>query len=64
MSIDYLICPFYEYEKNGVLHCENKTIVFPGRSDRMEWLKTHCGSWNYKICKLYAEQIKKYNDAD
>lgn len=60
----YVLCPFYEYEKNGVLHCENRNIAFPGRSDRTEWVKMHCGSWNFKICKLYIETMKKYDSAD
>ena len=57
---DYALCPFYEYEKNGVLHCECKDIEFPSKTDRTTWLKMHCNSWKFKICKLYGQQLKKY----
>lgn len=60
MGTDYLLCPFYEYEKNGVLHCENCSIEFPDRIERIKWLENHCASWDYKICKFYCEQMKKY----
>ena len=60
MGTDYLLCPFYEYEKNGVLHCENRSIEFPDRIERIKWLENHCASWDYKICKFYCEQMKKY----
>jgi len=58
---DYAICPFYEYEKNGILHCEHGNINFPERSDRNLWMKMHCNSWEHKICKFYTELMRKYN---
>lgn len=61
---DYAICPFYEYEKNGILHCENRDISFPSKSDRNTWLKMHCNSWKFEICRLYSQQIKKYEASD
>jgi len=60
---DYAICPFYEYEKKGVLHCECKDIEFPSSDDRKTWLKMHCNSWKYKICNLYGQQLKKYESS-
>lgn len=57
---DYALCPFYEYEKNGILHCECRNIEFPSSVDRKVWLKMHCNSWKYKICSIYNEQLKKY----
>lgn len=60
----YAICPFYEYEKCGTLHCEKQNIKFPCRSDRNMWIKMHCGSWDFKFCKFYTELMKKYDAAD
>ncbi len=61
---DYALCPFYEYEKNGILHCESKIIEFPSHPERKSWLKFHCHSWDFKICKFYSQLIKKYDSMD
>lgn len=61
---DYAICPFYEYEKNGTLHCEGQNIKFPSRPERNMWMKMHCNSWNFKICKFYSGLMKKYDALD
>lgn len=57
---DYALCPFYEFEKRGTLFCEGTVIKFPKRDDRNEWMHMHCNSWNFKICKFYSEQMKRY----
>lgn len=57
---DQALCPFYEFEKNCTLHCEYSNIKFPARADRNMWMKMHCNSWNFKICKFYMELMKKY----
>lgn len=57
----YAKCPFYKEEKQRQLICEAKIIAFPDKEDRSEWLKMHCCSWNYKICKFYKELMKKYD---
>ena len=61
---DYAICPFYEYEKNGTLHCEGQNIKFPSRPERNMWMKMPCNSWNFKICKFYSCLMKKYDALD
>lgn len=54
------LCPFYEEEERGVLHCEHRDIKFPSKADRDMWVSMHCNNWNFKICKFYNELMKKY----
>ena len=56
----YPLCPFYEYEDGNSLHCEFTTVKFPGVDDRRMWLKMHCCSWDFKICRFYSRLMKKY----
>ena len=57
----YALCPFYEMEDRGDLLCESGRVRFAGNNDRRIWLKMHCCSWDFKICKFYGELMKKYN---
>ncbi len=57
---DLALCPFYQFEKKGVLHCESRNFKFPSRDDRNMWVGMHCNNWNFKICKFYNELMKKY----
>jgi len=58
----YALCPFYEADDKSGLLCESGLLSFPGKSDRTLWLKMHCCSWNFKICKFYTELMRKYDD--
>ena len=58
----YALCPFYEAQDNGDLICESGRVCFGGKADRKLWLRMHCCSWDFKICKFYIELMKKYND--
>lgn len=58
--LEYPLCPFYESETRGVINCENRKFTFNHIRDKNVWLNTHCCSWNFKICKFYTEQMKKY----
>ena len=58
---DYALCPFYEFEKNCTLHCEHGVVKFPQRQDRNMWMRMHCNTWDFKMCKFYGELMKKYD---
>ena len=56
----YALCPFYEFAEKKHLYCEGATLDFPNSDDRSMWLKLHCCSWDFKICKFYKGLMKKY----
>lgn len=58
----YVMCPFYETEDKSKLFCEGGVIKFPSLNDRTTWLKMHCCTWDFKICKFYNEIMKKYEE--
>ena len=44
-------CPYYQYEKNGVTHCECMQIRFPDVKARREILYGYCAHpQNYRSC--------------
>lgn len=57
----YPACPFYEEEQKGILYCEGAKVHFPTDKDRGMWMKLHCCSSDYKICKFYNELMEKYD---
>lgn len=59
----HALCPFYEKVWRDTLHCENGEICFPDKTDKVTWLRMHCCSWDFRICKFYRVLMKKY-DAD
>lgn len=60
----YAVCPFYESEKDMVLHCEGVNVHFPTNKYRGVWMEMHCFTQKYKMCKYYLELMERYNSED
>ena len=57
-------CPYYLYEKKGVVFCEGATVKFPDRAARMEFKSSNCCSENFEykkcaICKTLEEYYSR-----
>ena len=68
MAID-VMCPYYRYEKRGIMFCECGELKFPDRIARREIVYAYCAHpTNFEQCPFnrmlenYYE--RKFNDAD
>jgi len=59
----YVACPFYKYDRENKIACEDMTLTFADRKQLRRYLKERCGNIKgYKNCVLARKTNKKYEE--
>lgn len=56
----YLLCPFAKYENGRRLGCESCTIAFTDVTEKNEYIKRFCCTYEYEKCSHAQRLLEKY----
>ena len=56
----YLVCPFAKYENGRRLGCESCTIAFADVTEKNEYIKRFCCTYEYEKCPHAQRLLEKY----
>lgn len=58
---NYVMCPFFSYEKGNVIKCEGCRKVFNTKTEKSAIYDKYCTTYDYTECDHAKKLIHKYN---
>lgn len=58
---NYVMCPFFGYEKGNIIKCEGCRRVFNTKQEKSAVYNKYCTTYNYSECNHANTLLKKYN---